>query len=90
MTRLSPFISDSHIIDLIHNIHGQQVMIDTDLAQVFQVETKYLNCTVKRKEKRFPEFFRFQLSKEEYENLRFQFGTSRLDNQEVLFNHLKT
>jgi hypothetical protein len=63
MTRLSPFISDSHIIDLIHNIHGQQVMIDTDLAQVFQVETKYLNCTVKRKEKGSLSSLGFSLAK---------------------------
>lgn len=83
MTKLTPFIPDSHIIDLIHNIRGQQVMIDTDLAQVFQVETKYLNRAVKRNEERFPEFFRFQLTIEEYDNLRFQIGTSNKNTESL-------
>jgi len=52
-------------------------MIDNDLADLYQVETKKLNRAVSRNLKRFPESFRFQLSKEEYaEILRCQIGTS--------------
>lgn len=53
-------------------------MIDSDLAILYQVETKRLNETVKRNISRFPERFRFQLTKEEYENLKSQFATSSL------------
>jgi hypothetical protein len=50
-------------------------MLDRDLAELYQVETKVLNQAVKRNIKRFPENFRFQLTKEELENLRSQFVT---------------
>jgi hypothetical protein len=60
----------------IFNIRGVQVMIDEDLAELYQVETKVFNQSVKRNIKRFPEKFRFQLTKEEYENLRSQIVTS--------------
>jgi hypothetical protein len=53
-------------------------MLDRDLAELYQVETKNLNRAVKRNIERFPENFRFQLNQEEYENLRFHFDTSRL------------
>ena len=51
-------------------------MLDSDLAALYQVETKNLNRTVKRNLKRFPDDFMFQLSKKEWEDLRYQFGTS--------------
>lgn len=60
----------------IYNIRGQQVMIDSQLAKLYQVETKYLNRAVKRNFNRFPEDFCFQLTTEEYENLKCQIGTS--------------
>ena len=56
-------------------IRGQKVMLDSDLAKLYQVETKYLNKAVSRNIKRFPEDFMFILSKEEF-NLMFQNGTS--------------
>ena len=60
----------------IYTIRNQQVMMDTDLAELYGVETKQLNRAVSRNIDRFPERFRFQLSKEEHENfLRFQNGT---------------
>lgn len=65
---------------LIYVFRNQQVMIDSDLAMLYQVETKYLNRAVKRNIERFPEDFCFQLSVEEYDNLRCQFGTSSLDS----------
>ncbi len=53
------------IEDAIYTIRGQQVLLDRDLAMLYQVETKVLNQAVKRNIERFPERFRFQLSKEE-------------------------
>lgn len=51
-------------------------MLDSDLATLYGVETKYLNKQVKRNIDRFPDDFMFQLTPEEYQALRFQFGTS--------------
>ena len=51
-------------------------MLDSDLAMLYQVETKNLNKAATRNADRFPEDFRFKLTNEEYNNLRFQFGTS--------------
>ncbi len=64
-----------NILNLIFTIRGKQVMIDEDLADLYGIETKYLNRAVKRNSERFPESFMFQLTKEEYEDLRFQIGT---------------
>jgi len=61
---------------LIYEIRGHKVMLDSDLSALYQVETKYLNRTVKRNLKRFPPDFMFQLTDKEWENLRCQFGTS--------------
>jgi len=63
----------------IYTIRDKQVMLDRDLAELYGVETKNLNRAVTRNIERFPEKFRFQLTREEYENLRFQFGTLSLD-----------
>lgn len=60
----------------IYEIRGQKVMLDFDLAKMYQVETKNLNKAVKRNIERFPEDFMFQLTSEEMANLRFQIGTS--------------
>ncbi len=59
-----------------HVIRGKQVILDNDLAMLYQVETKRLNEAAKRNISRFPERFRFQLTKMEYENLKSQFATS--------------
>ncbi len=53
----------------IYIIRGKQVMIDKDLAELYQVENRVLNQAVKRNSDRFPDDFMFQLTKEEYENL---------------------
>lgn len=64
----------------IYEIRGQRVMLDRDLAELYQVTTGNLNKAVKRNIRRFPPDFMFQLTKEEFEKLRndliFQFGTS--------------
>lgn len=72
-------INENTIKNLIYVIRGQQVMLDKDLAFLYQVETGALNRAVKRNIKRFPESFCFQLSEGEYENLRCQFGISSLE-----------
>lgn len=63
---------DADIRSMIFTYRGKQVMIDADLAILYDVTTSALNQAAKRNEKRFPEDFRFQLSKEEYENLKSQ------------------
>lgn len=57
-------------------IRGKKVMMDHDLASLYDVETKSLNRAVKRNRDRFPEDFMFQLTKKEHDFLRCQFGTS--------------
>src|SRR5664279_5454465 len=61
----------------IYLIRGQKVMIDSDLAELYQVPTKALNLAVRRNGMRFPGDFMFQLSQEEADSLRFQFETSK-------------
>ena len=68
-------ITQKEIESRIVNIRSQQVMLDSDLAEYYGVETKALNRTVKRNIERFPEEFMFQLTKEEFEALRYHFGT---------------
>ncbi|RHR60756.1 ORF6N domain-containing protein [Parabacteroides sp. AF17-28] len=60
----------------IYEIRGQRVMLDKDLADLYAVETKNLNKAVKRNPDRFPPDFMFQLTEEEFNHLRFHFGTS--------------
>ena len=60
----------------IYEIRGQRVMLDFDLAALYQVETRVLNQAVKRNIKRFPEDFMFQLNSLEFENLKSQIVTS--------------
>lgn len=60
----------------IHWIREQKVMLDRDLSELYGVETKYLKRQVKRNIERFPEDFMFELTNEEFENLRSQIGTS--------------
>ena len=64
----------------IFTIRGVQVMLDKDLAGLYEVETKRINEQVKRNIERFPEEFCFQLTKEEVENLRSQFATLNTEN----------
>lgn len=63
------------IKNLIYTIRGKQVMIDSDVANIYHCETKYVNRVVKRNIERFPEEFCFQLNENEFEVLRCQFVT---------------
>ena len=71
---------NKEIQSMIYTFRGRQVMLDSDLARLYQVETKYLNRQRNRNAERFPEDFCFQLSKEEYEILRCQNVTSKNEN----------
>ena len=66
----------SIVQNLIYEIRGQKVMLDSDLARLYQVETKVLNQAVRRNIKRFPEDFMFQLDNKEFANLKSQIVTS--------------
>ena len=65
-------VETPNISGLIYTIRGQQVMLASDLAALYQVETRVLNQAVKRNQKRFPERFCFQLTRKEAENLTSQ------------------
>ena len=67
------------IEDMIFEIRGKQVILASDVAKLYQVETKRINEVVKRNINRFPEDFYFRMTKCEYENLRSQFATSGLE-----------
>ena len=71
-------IDNKKIESMIYEIRGKQVMLDSDLAKVYRCKngTKSINLAVKRHINRFPERFMFQLTKEEYNNLKFQIETS--------------
>lgn len=79
MAKASPpsLIPVERIARCIYVIRGKKVMLDSDLAALYQVETFNLNKAVKRNAARFPEDFMFQLSKEEADNLTFQNGIAR-------------
>lgn len=71
--------TDDAIIDKIYLVRGKKVMIDRDLAALYQVETKRLKEAVKRNQNRFPRDFMFEMNKREFKNWRSQFATSNSD-----------
>ena len=71
-----PILTGEGIQNCIHIIRGEQVILDRDLARLYQVDTSQLNRQVKRNIERFPEDFMFQLTKDEVENLKCLNGTS--------------
>jgi hypothetical protein len=74
--KLVKALADEVIVSKIYFIRGQKVMLDKDLAEMYNVATGNLNKAVKRNLKRFPDDFMFQLTEEEFKNLIFQNGTS--------------
>jgi phage regulator Rha-like protein len=77
-------IPGERIINRIFLIRGIKVMIDRDLAELYEVETGALNRAVKRNMERFPNDFMFQLTLNEFESLRCQFGTSNWTSQSLM------
>ncbi|HEY4065036.1 MAG TPA: ORF6N domain-containing protein [Puia sp.] len=69
-------VPDEVIINKIHFIRGKKVMLDKDLAELYNVTTGNLNKAVNRNLRRFPDDFMFQITNEEYKNLKFQSGIS--------------
>jgi len=74
---MKALISTGVIEGKIHVIRGQRVMLDSDLAALYCVQTKILNKAVARNSERFPDDFMFRLLADEADSLRFQFGTSK-------------
>ena len=73
---MSDLIPRDRILGSILIIRGQRVMLDRDLAILYAVRTRDLNKAVSRNTDRFPDDFMVQLTRQEFENLKFQFGTS--------------
>jgi hypothetical protein len=69
-------LPDEVVVSKILLIRGHKVMLDMDLAELYGVETKQLKRSVRRNIDRFPDDFMFELAEDEFENLRYQFGTS--------------
>ncbi|KAA1241013.1 ORF6N domain-containing protein [Aquimarina sp. RZ0] len=74
-------IPDEIITNKIYLIRDQKVMLDRDLAELYGVETKRLKEAVRRNKERFPEDFMFEMTKEEFQNWRTQFATSKSDQR---------
>ena len=72
---------------MIYTVRGVQVMLDSDLAKLYGVETKMLNRAVKRNIERFPNKFMFRLEKDEWEKLRFQIGTSKKTGKDLSYQN---
>lgn len=76
-TQASVMVAQDDIRSRIHTIRGVQVILDSDLAMLYRVETRVFNQAVKRNAERFPENFRFQLTAEEHRLLLSQFVTAK-------------
>ena len=74
--------------DMIYEVRGKQVMLASDVAKLYNSETKIINQVVKRNIDRFPVSFCFQLTLDEYENLRSQIVTSKDNNDIIETNHI--
>lgn len=69
-------IPDEVVLSKIYHIRNHKVMLDSDLAELYGIETRVLNQQVKRNERRFPDDFMFQINEEEWENLKAQTESS--------------
>ena len=75
-TNSGNLIPEKQILKIIILVRGEKVILDSDLALLYGVETRRLNEQVRRNIDKFPDDFMFQLTKEEFENLKSQFATS--------------
>jgi len=75
MTEINKMLLEENIIEKIYRFRGHKVMLDSDLAELYAVETKQLKRQVKRNLLRFPDDFMFELNDDEQKILRRQFGT---------------
>ena len=74
----NPIIPDEIIMNKIFYVRGQKVMLDFDLAQLYEVETRVFNQAVRRNGNRFPEDFMFRLTAEEWENHKGNWTSSQI------------
>ena len=77
---MNELVNQEKIENMIYEIRGKQVMLDSDLAILYGTETKRINEAVKNNKNKFPERFAWQLTNEEYQNLKSKFSTSSLNN----------
>ena len=80
-------VSGARVDDLIREIRGEKVIIDSDLARIYGVSTSRLNEQVKRNLERFPEDFAFRLTAEEFRDLKSQNATSRACDDQSTHQH---
>jgi hypothetical protein len=80
MENQNNIVVQPEIENRIYTIRNKQVMLDSHLAELYNVETKQLNRAVKRNLERFPVTYHFQLTEQEFESLRCQFGTSSIEH----------
>ena len=73
--------ADETVMNKIYIMRGQKIMIDRDLAELYEVETKRLKEAVRRNKNRFPKDFMFEMTKKEFETWRTQFASSKEDKQ---------
>jgi hypothetical protein len=83
---LQLLVMEQKILNRIYVIRNQKIMLDEDLAAMYNVETKRLNEQVKRNAKRFPKDFMFRLTSKEFENLKSQNATSNWGGRRKLPN----
>lgn len=69
--------NDERIENLIYEIRGKQVMLDSDLVKLYQVETKRINEAVSRNNEKFPERFCFRITEKEYDSLKSKISTKK-------------
>lgn len=81
---MNELLTEERVLQLIHKIRNQKVMLDSDLAEMYGVPTKRLNEQVKRNSDRFPIDFMFQLNEEEWQNLKSQNATSSWGGRRTL------
>ncbi|UZD21019.1 ORF6N domain-containing protein [Algoriphagus halophytocola] len=79
---MNELLNEEQVLQLIHKIRNQKVMLDSDLAEMYGVPTKRLNEQVKRNSDRFPEDFMFQLGEEEWKKLEVAFCDLKMGRQE--------
>ena len=89
---MNEIVEELKIEKMIYEIRGKQVMLDSDLAKLYQCKngTKEINQAVKRNPMKFPSDFCFQLTKEEYLDLRSQFVTTKEKNMIRTFPYVFT
>lgn len=79
-------VATDQITDKIYHIRGTKVMLDKDLASLYRVETKYLKQSVRRNINRFPDDFMFELSKEEFADLKSQIATADAEKKSLRYS----